>query len=214
MSILTEIWITSSSIFSREVRLRAWISVRSFLRCSRSITKIIICFDSCLVLLISIEWIFDFQNFPFDFSNDFLISKISPFDFPNDFLISKISPFDFSNYFFDFQNFSVWFLEWYFDFQNLSVWFLDWLFDFQNLSVWSPEWFFDFQNLFVWFLQSFFDFQSLFVHESKWVRGLHGLLVWFWRSPRMIAFQLDFFTCAESNTNFSRLEWVRSADLI
>ena len=28
--------------------------------------------------------------------------------------------------------------------------------------------------------------------ESKWVTGLHGLLVWFWRSPRMIALQLDF----------------------
>ena len=48
---------------------------------------------------------------PFDFSNDFLISKISPFDFSNDFLISKISPFDFSNGFliskispFDFSN--------------------------------------------------------------------------------------------------------------
>ena len=25
--------------------------------------------------------------------------------------------------------------------------------------------------------------------ESKWVTGLHGLLVWFWRSPRVIALQ-------------------------
>ena len=47
-----------------------------FLRCSRSITKIIICFDSCIV--------------PFDFSNDFLISTICPFDFLNGVRVSFV----------------------------------------------------------------------------------------------------------------------------
>ena len=28
----------------------------------------------------------------------------------------------------------------------------------------------------------------------EWVPGLHGLLVWFWRPPRIIAFQLDFWS--------------------
>ena len=40
---------------------------------------------------------FWFLSCPFDFSNDFLISKICPFDFSNDFLISQICPFDFCN---------------------------------------------------------------------------------------------------------------------
>ena len=30
--------------------------------------------------------------------------------------------------------------------------------------------------------------------EGKWVTGLHRLLVWFWRSPCMIALQLDFWS--------------------
>ena len=30
--------------------------------------------------------------------------------------------------------------------------------------------------------------------KSKWVTGLHGLLVWFWRSPSMVALQLDFLS--------------------
>ena len=28
--------------------------------------------------------------------------------------------------------------------------------------------------------------------ESKWVIGLHGLLVQFWQSPRMTVLELDF----------------------
>ena len=52
-----------------------------WLPCSRSITKIIICFDSLFVCLI-------YEKF-------FLISKICPFDFGDDFLISKICSFDF-----------------------------------------------------------------------------------------------------------------------
>ena len=51
------------------------------LPCSRSITKIIICFDSLFVCLI-------YEKF-------FLISKIRPFDFGDDFLISKICSFNF-----------------------------------------------------------------------------------------------------------------------
>jgi len=30
--------------------------------------------------------------------------------------------------------------------------------------------------------------------KSKWVRGLHGLLLWFWWWPRMIALGLDFWS--------------------
>ena len=142
------------------------------LRCSRSITKIIICFDSCLVRLISpmIVWFPKFaplisvtiflisQICPFDLSNEFLISKICPFDFSNDFLISKICPFDFLFDTFDFQNVSVWFLKWAFDFRNLSVWFFKWFFDFQNLPLWFIKWYFDFRNLRLWFLKWHFWF--------------------------------------------------------
>ena len=115
-------------IFTSQTIIRHWHSghwwiFTSVIRCSRSITKIAICFDSFIVCLISdtIFWIPNFVRliskmiswFPnffsvwflngllisricsFDFSNGFLISKIYLFVLSNEFVISKMFPFDF-----------------------------------------------------------------------------------------------------------------------
>ena len=105
------------------------------------------------------NYMFWFLSCPFDFLNDFLISKICRFDYSNDFLITKICQCDFSNDFliskicrFDSSNdFCFWFPKFVglisqmgFDSQNLSVWFLKWFFDFQNFSrliSWIIFWF-------------------------------------------------------------------------
>ena len=39
----------------------------------------------------------------------------------------------------------------------------------------------------------FESYCDLLFWGNKWVTGLHVLLVWFWRSPRMIALELDFW---------------------
>ena len=115
----------------------SWIHFRLFqkvfcvLRCSRSITKIIIC------SLWFLTRFFDFQNLSVWLQKWFLA-------------LQNLS-YWFLKWFFDFPNLSVWFLKWFFDFQNFFVWFLKLYFDFQNFSVWLRKWVFDFQDLSVWF---------------------------------------------------------------
>ena len=70
-----------TDIVSFLLRLCSTNNMLCLVLCSRSITKIIICFDSLFVCLI-------YEKF-------FLISKIRPFDFGDDFLISKICSFNF-----------------------------------------------------------------------------------------------------------------------
>ena len=56
--------------------------------------------------------------------------------------------------------------------------------------------------------------QNTSLKESKFVTGLHGLLVWFWRSPCVIAYPLEIYLFSTTLSEVSNKWFSAKADFV